>query len=187
VPPAQLPCELSHKLEFAELTHKSELPVSICRRNDCAGVPRVQSAKYNVSSLSSVTVTLPALLLNLLESCATGCTGFLVVASWTTRGEADRGARLRAETEEIRGTPASAVRIKFFMIARLSWFVRSLKLVVRSSKKSANEGAEVRRGEYRVEVAELGNIGKRRDKVIDGMNAWQRGEKMSKEWILGEE
>jgi hypothetical protein len=89
----------------------------------------VQSAKYRVSSLSRLTVTVPSLLRNLLASCSTGCTGFLVVASWTTRGEADRGARLRAEMEEIRGALASAVRSRFLMVARLLRLVRSLELV----------------------------------------------------------
>lgn len=116
MPPAQLFCAPSQRLEFAEFTHKSELPVSMCRRNDCAGVPSVQSAKYSVSSLSRVTETVPSLLRNLRESCSTGCTVFLVVANCTTRGEADRGARLRAEMEEIRGKLTSAVRSRFLIV-----------------------------------------------------------------------
>lgn len=126
VPPEQASWPLWQRLEFAELTHRSELPVSMCRRNDWDGVPRVQSAKYRVSSLSSVTETEPALARNLLASCLSGCTDFLVVESWTTRGEADRGARLRAEMVDRRGALTSAVRRRFLMVARLLSVVRSL-------------------------------------------------------------
>ena len=88
----------------------------MCRRNVCAGVPSVQSAKYSVAALSRVTPTVPSLLRNLLRSCSTGFTVFLVVASWTTRGDCVRGARLRAEMEDINGAAASAVRNRFFIL-----------------------------------------------------------------------
>ena len=53
----------------------------------------------------------PALLFSLFVSCSSGCTVFLVVASSTTRGEADRGARLRAEIEDRRGMMARMLRM----------------------------------------------------------------------------
>jgi hypothetical protein len=43
-----LPFSLQYA-ELGELTHKSLLPVSICKRKLCAGVPSVPFAKYNVS------------------------------------------------------------------------------------------------------------------------------------------
>jgi hypothetical protein len=34
-----------HNRELKELTHRSLLPVSMCRRKDCSGVPSVAFAK----------------------------------------------------------------------------------------------------------------------------------------------
>jgi hypothetical protein len=42
-----LPLDL-HSADWALLTQRSLLPVSICNLNDCAGVPSVPFAKYNV-------------------------------------------------------------------------------------------------------------------------------------------
>lgn len=43
-----------HSLDEAEFTHRSDDPVSICRRKVCAGVPIETFAKYRVSCHAKV-------------------------------------------------------------------------------------------------------------------------------------
>jgi hypothetical protein len=47
---------LLHNVDVGVLTQRSLLPVSICNRKLCAGVPSVTLAKYNVSCRPSAPV-----------------------------------------------------------------------------------------------------------------------------------
>ena len=67
-------------------------------RRLCAGVPSVTFAKYSVSSLSRVSVTVPVLFRLRILSWLRGLTLLLSTSRLTTRGEDDRGASEMAET-----------------------------------------------------------------------------------------
>jgi hypothetical protein len=69
-----------HSPELAEFTHRSLLPVSMCRRKFCSGVPKLAFAKYSVSKLSSVCWTVFCRLRS--ASCATG---LMTLRRWMSR------------------------------------------------------------------------------------------------------
>jgi hypothetical protein len=101
------------------------------------GRPWRPTNEVQCSALARVTVTVPALFLNLLLSCPNWVYCFSGCGKLDDSREADRGARLRAEMEEIRGALNSAVRRRFLMVARgvMGYKAVGLSNIIRVSVK----------------------------------------------------